>query len=309
VQLNTQRFDLDRKTRKLTPVLCFQTLNPVKHLRPPRQQATGVAWSSDIAPQMADGGSSRGPHPARPGYMCCRACTAESTAPRSTVRFKLIPEGPCAKAGARYAGAAAVHGLHGNSRWWCVSHHREAERHRDKDEAVIVDIITPSALPADRFCAVCARLLVNQRGGSEYEQVADACCEVMCAHCAGEKFVSCLQQGMHCGACNNEVLGWTVRAPPGSAGRRVEAPPPHKWRQYPRLRAMHDGAMEGDVGVQVIWYDDKNEALTCTSNFNVCGDPDQLLRASARSGILQLARLLNLLLRRNTPVFFLRSAR
>ena len=91
----------------------------------------------------------------------------------------------------------------------------------------------------------------------------------MCAHCAGEKFVSCLQQGMHCGACNNEVLSWTVRAPPGSAGRRVEAPPPHKWRQYPPLRAMHDGAMEGDVGVQVIWYDDKNEALTCTSNFNV----------------------------------------
>ena len=31
----------------------------------------------------------------------------------------------------------------------------------------------PSALPADRFCAVCARLLVNHRGDSRYEQVAD----------------------------------------------------------------------------------------------------------------------------------------
>ena len=53
--------------------------------------------------------------------------------------------------------------------------------------------------------------------------------------------------------------------------------------------------------MQVIWYDDCNEASTCTSNFNVCGEPDQLLRASARSGMLQVARLLNLLLRRNTP--------
>jgi hypothetical protein len=32
-----------------------------------------------------------------------------------------------------------------------------------------VDIITPSALPADKFCAVCARVLVNQCGCSEYE--------------------------------------------------------------------------------------------------------------------------------------------
>ena len=50
-----------------------------------------------------------------------------------------------------------------------------------------MDPIPPSALPADRFCAVCARLLVNQRGGSEYEQVADVCCDMMCAHCVGEK--------------------------------------------------------------------------------------------------------------------------
>ncbi len=63
---------------------------------------------------------------------------------------------------------------------------------------------------------------------------------------------------------------------------------------------MHDEAKEGDVVVQVIWYDNKNEALTCTSNFNVCCDPDQLLQASARSGILQLDRLVNLLLGRNT---------
>ncbi len=86
-----------------------------------------------------------------------------------------------------------------------------------------MDIIPPSALPADRFCAVCARLLVNQHDGSEYEQVADVCCEVMCAHCAAEKFVSGLQQGMHCGACNKKVVSWTVRAPQGGSGRRVQA--------------------------------------------------------------------------------------
>ena len=32
------------------------------------------------APRMAGGGSTCGPHSAWPGYMCCRACTAESTA-------------------------------------------------------------------------------------------------------------------------------------------------------------------------------------------------------------------------------------
>ena len=207
--------------------------NPVKHLRQ-RQGATGDTWSGNIAPRMADGSSSRGPHPARPGYMCCRACTAESTAPRSTVRFKLIPEGPCAKAGARYEGAPPVHGPHANSRWLCDNHQQAAKRSASKSEAVIVDIIPPSALPADRFCTVCARLLVNQRGGSEYEQVADVCCEVMCAHCVGEKFVRCLQHGMHCGCCNNEVVGWTVRAPAGGVTRSVQAPPVYVWRQHPR---------------------------------------------------------------------------
>ena len=68
-----------------------------------------------------------------------------------------------------------------------------------------MDIIPPSALPADRFCTVCARLLVNQRGGSEYEQVADVCCEVICAHCVGEKFVSCLQHGMHCNVAGKRL--------------------------------------------------------------------------------------------------------
>jgi hypothetical protein len=77
--------------------------NPVKHLRPPRRQgATGAKWRGAIAPQMADGGNSGGPHTAASGVKCCRACTA--AAPRSTVRFKLI-EGACAKAGARYEGA------------------------------------------------------------------------------------------------------------------------------------------------------------------------------------------------------------
>jgi hypothetical protein len=193
--------------------------------QPQPRAAASMAPSRCASPFGRRSRASGGPHPARPGYMCCRASTAESTAPRSTVRFKRIPEGPCVKAGARYEGAPQVHGPHANSRWWCVDHYQASSRSSAKGEAVIVDIITPSALPADRFCAVCARLLVNQRGGSEYEQVADVCCEVMCAHCAGEKFVSCLQQGMHCGACNKEVLSWTVRAPPGSTAHRVQATP------------------------------------------------------------------------------------
>ncbi len=102
-------------------------------------------------------------HTAAAGVKCCRACTA--AAPRSTVRFRLI-EGPCAKAGTRYEGALTVHGPHARSRWWCDSHEQAAKRSASKGEAVIVDIIPPSALPADRFCAVCARLLVNQHGGN-----------------------------------------------------------------------------------------------------------------------------------------------
>ena len=97
---------------------------------------------------MADGGNSGGPHTAASGVKCCRACTA--AAPRSTVRFKLI-EGACAKAGAPYEGASTVHGPHANSRWWCVDHYQASRRSSSKGEAVIVDIIPPSALPADRF--------------------------------------------------------------------------------------------------------------------------------------------------------------
>ena len=144
--------------------------------------------------RMSDGGSSRGPHTARSGYMCCRACTAQSTAPRSNVRFNLI-EGPCAKAGTRYEGQPPVYGPHANSRWLCEGHYRASHRCSSKGEAVVVDPISPNAFPADRFCAVCVRLLVNKRGGSEYEQVADVCCDMMCAHCVGEKFVRGLQHG------------------------------------------------------------------------------------------------------------------
>ena len=46
--------------------------------------ATGATWSGAIAPRMADGGRSGGPHTADAGVKCCRACTA--AAPRSTVR-------------------------------------------------------------------------------------------------------------------------------------------------------------------------------------------------------------------------------
>ena len=67
------------------------------------------------APRMAGGGSTCGPHSAWPGYMCCRACTAESTAPRSTVHLKRIPEGPCAKARRRH-GAHRRHGALGARR-------------------------------------------------------------------------------------------------------------------------------------------------------------------------------------------------
>jgi len=193
---------------------------------------------------MADGGSSRAPRPARSGYMCCRACAAHSTASRSNVRFKLI-EGPCAMAGARYEGQPPVHGPHANSRWLCEGHYHAAHRSSSKSEAVVVDPIPPIALPADRFCAVCARLLVNQRGGSQYDQVADVCCEVMCAHCVGEKFVRRLQHGMHCGCCNNEVVGWTVRAPAGGVTRSVQAPPVYVWRQHPRLSGTHDQPKQG----------------------------------------------------------------
>jgi hypothetical protein len=109
-----------------------------------------------------------GPHLARPGYMCCRACRAEST--HSRLRFKRIPEGP----------------------YTSVDHYQASQRSTSKGEVDILDPIPPSDLPTNRFCAGCARLLVNQRGGSEYDQVVDVCCEVMYAHCAGENFVSYL---------------------------------------------------------------------------------------------------------------------
>ena len=112
MQLKTKRFDLDQKTRKFAT--CPLLPDPRTHLRQ-RQGATGDTWSGNIAPRMADGSSSRGPHPARPGYMCCRACTAESTAPRSTVHLKRIPEGPCAKARRRH-GAHRRHGALGARR-------------------------------------------------------------------------------------------------------------------------------------------------------------------------------------------------
>ena len=137
-----KRFDLDRKNLTFNLRTCPLLPNPVKHLRPPRRQgATGAKWRGAIAPQMADGGNSGGPHTAASGVKCCRACTA--AAPRSTVRFKLI-EGACAKAGARYEGAPPVHGPHANSRWFCDNHQQAAKRSASKSEAVIVDIIPPS---------------------------------------------------------------------------------------------------------------------------------------------------------------------
>ena len=74
--------------------------------------------------------------------------------------------------GARYEGASTVHGPHANSRWWCVDHYQASRRSSSKGEAVIVDIIPPSALPADRFCTVCARTLALDLAAARQEVAA-----------------------------------------------------------------------------------------------------------------------------------------
>jgi len=104
--------------------------------------------------------------PTRRGQATCAAVLAQ---PRARLRAplfassKLIPEGPCAKAGDRYEGAPTVHGPHANSRWLCDSQQQAEKRSSSKGEAVIVDIIPPSALPADRFGADCQKTSILNR--------------------------------------------------------------------------------------------------------------------------------------------------
>ena len=177
-------------------------------------------------------------------------------------QFKRIPDDdPCAAEGAHFEGED-VHAAHACSRYLCNPHFLKHQRLAAENARVEFTAVTSDALPADRSCAVCARLLINQRSALEYEQVADVCCEVMCAACAGEKFVTSVRSGMHCGKCAEEVRGWDVRPSGCAPARRVDVPPPITWRQYPRLRAMHEGAKSGTVGMQVIWYGDDGKPQT-----------------------------------------------
>ena len=181
------------------------------------------------------------------GFRCCRVCSRQtataSTAQQKAVRFRRIPDSdPCATEGARYEGED-LHPSHARSRYLCGQHDTRHRRLAARGAPVVVADIAPDALPAERACAVCARLLVNQRGGLEYEQVADVCCAQFCAHCAGESFVSSLQSGMRCSQCDNEVRSWTVRARGSEPARSVHVP-----AVLPRQREMHDAARSGDVG-------------------------------------------------------------
>jgi hypothetical protein len=97
------------------------------------------------APRMAGGGSTCGPHSAWPGYMCCRACTAESTAPRSTVHLKRIPEGPCAMARRRH-GAHRRHGALGARR-------PSSAALRVNDPRTISKVVCPRPPRTSRCCS------------------------------------------------------------------------------------------------------------------------------------------------------------
>ena len=203
------------------------------------------------------------------GFRACRGCGAHNAAgAHKAQKFRRIPDDdPCAAEGAHFEGEDG-HAAHVRSRWLCNPHFLKHQRLAAENARVAFTAVTPKALPADRSCAVCARLLINQRDALEYEQVADVCCEVMCAHCAGEAFISSLRHGMRCRKCDGEVLGWAVRGSSSCPPRRVDAPPPITWRQYPHLRDMHHDAVSGDVGVQVIWYGDDKQARTSTSVFS-----------------------------------------
>ena len=87
-------------------------------LAQPRARLRAPLFASSSSPRARvrrRGRATREPLSAWPGYMCCRACTAESSAPRSTVHLKRIPEGPCAKARRRH-GAHRRHGALGARR-------------------------------------------------------------------------------------------------------------------------------------------------------------------------------------------------
>jgi len=130
LKLKTQRFGLDHKSRKLNCLLCYLYLPTRSNTASASAATTSHPWRPSPVPQgrsfhrtvdRNDPGApaathqgrrcvsaspvapcSGGPHSVWPGYMCCSACTAESTAQGSTVHLKRIPEGPCAKGRRRH---------------------------------------------------------------------------------------------------------------------------------------------------------------------------------------------------------------
>ena len=162
------------------------------------------------------------------GFRCCRVCGATSAGSRvqQGMRFRRIPDNdPCAMEGAHFAAEEAVHPPHARSHFLCPRHFARHLRLSAGDARVEVAAVAPGALPADRSCARCARMLLNQRGVAEYAEVADVCCGVMCGPCAGEALLSSLPHSMVCSRCNGEVRGWTVRGSGCHGPRRVDVPP------------------------------------------------------------------------------------
>jgi len=145
-----------------------------------------------------------------------------------------------AKPGRDYEEASAQTVPHARSRFLCDQHGVEADRCASRRVPTAAVVAGGLSLPEGRFCGVCARLLINKTGSLEYEQVAEVCCLVMCAHCAAEKFVGDLQVGMKCQICSTEVSEWKVLATAGAPQRIVRVPPPITWRQYPSQREMHE---------------------------------------------------------------------
>ena len=173
-----------------------------------------------------------------------------------------------AKTGRDCEEAAAPTAPHAKSRFLCDQHGMETDRCSSRRVPADAVVAGGLWLPEDRFCGVCARLLINKTGSLEYEQVAEVCCLVMCAHCAAEKFVGDLQVGMKCEICSKEVIEWKVLCTAGAPERTVRVPPPITWRQYPSQREMH----EDDRG-PACKSGDKSLAPLAASAASYGGDP------------------------------------